>query len=71
LRARAEDDGGADELRARWELVSGPAGSAVPRSTSLAQPTVTFDLPGTYTYRFVATDAQGLTATSDVTYVVG
>src|SRR5439155_24893670 len=71
LEARAADDGGPLNLRTHWERVSGPSPSAaLPQVDWQGRTTVRFDLPGSYTYRFVATDAQGLTATSDVTYVV-
>jgi hypothetical protein len=70
LRARAEDDGGPGNLRMRWEWVPQPA-QPTPHMTGAGERgIVSFDQPGAYTFRFLATDAQGLTATSDVTYVV-
>jgi hypothetical protein len=70
LLARVEDDGGPDNLRTRWEWVSRPSQSAPHLSQGGGLATVSFDQPGTYTFRFIATDVQGFTATSDITYVV-
>ncbi|HKB05024.1 MAG TPA: PKD domain-containing protein [Gemmataceae bacterium] len=65
---RAADDGPFD-LRYRWEVVSAPAGAA-PQFNPDGQTGVRFDRPGTYVFRVTATDAQGLSATSDATYLV-
>jgi hypothetical protein len=65
---RAEDDSPFN-LQYRWQLVSAPPGVAVDFDP-LGVHGVRFDQPGTYVFRVTVTDAFGLTATSDATYVV-
>jgi hypothetical protein len=70
LQARVEDDGGPDNLRTRWEWVFTPPEPAPHLFNGSRTAAAVFDEPGTYTFRFIATDIHGQTATSDVTYVV-
>ena len=65
---RAEDDGPL-KLQYRWDLVSAPPGATVQFDPPGIHG-VRLDQPGTYVFRVTVTDAFGLSATSDVTYVV-
>jgi len=65
---RAEDDSPFD-LKYRWSLVSAPPGANV-QFDPLGVHGVRLGQPGTYVFRVTVTDAFGLSATSDATYVV-
>jgi hypothetical protein len=69
FQVRAEDDGGPPELRTRWELMSAPPGAIV-QFDPLGRNGPRFFESGTYVFRLTATDAQGLSATSEATFVV-
>jgi hypothetical protein len=65
---RAEDDSPFD-LKYRWSLVSAPPGANV-QFDPLGIHGARLDRPGTYVFRVTVTDAFGLSATGDATYVV-
>jgi len=63
------DDAGEHTLRYTWDLVAGPGGVTYTANTTNASKAtaVRFARPGSYTLRVTITDAENLTATSEVT----
>ena len=69
LTIEATDDGGPGNLTYTWEVVSAPDGAA-PQFSPLSggSVAVTLDRAGRHTFRVTVRDAEGLAATSEVSY---
>jgi regulation of enolase protein 1 (concanavalin A-like superfamily) len=75
LSVAATDDGGAANLSYLWSVIAKPADVADPifsinNTNSASTTTATFFAAGNYTFRVTVADAQGLTATHNVTAAV-